>query len=372
MTDQKKSDHQDIKYWVAFSRLNKIGAVRFKKIIDYFHGDLTAAWQAEAANFIKAGLEEKVVMEIIINRRAIEPEMEWEKLIKEEIKIIRFIDDDYPKLLKEIYNPPPLIYYRGSLNCLNQFCLAVVGTRRASNYGRQAVKEIVADLAKSNITVVSGLALGIDALAHEAALEHQGLTAAVLGSGADWQNIYPAGNRHLAKKIIEKDGCILSEHPLGALGLKHHFPLRNRLISGLSLGTLVIEAGESSGALITAKYALEQNREIFALPGSIYYPYSIGTNQLIKQGAKPITSARDVLEELNLIQATAFTANQKIIPENPEEEMLIKILTKEPIHIDKIARLSKLKVNSLASLLTLMEMKGLVRDLGGKNYILAR
>lgn len=360
---------EEAKYWLAFSQIQKIGPIKFQKILGYFN-NLKNAWQAEAADFIKAGLEEKLAQEIIILRQGINPNEEWEKLEKEEVNFKTILDNDYPRLLKEIYDAPPILYYRGSLEPLNQFCLAVVGTRKFSPYGRQAAEEIVFDLASQGITIVSGLALGIDAIAHEACLKAKGKTIAVLGSGIDWQNIYPATNRYLAKKIIETGGAVVSEYPIGTMPAKFTFPMRNRIISGLSLGTLVIEAPESSGALITAKHALEQNREVFALPGNIFNYHSQGTNNLIKQGAKLVTKASDILEEFNWQQIADFGAETKITPDSLEEEIILKILSKEPLHIDKIANGSKLKVNVLASLLTMMEIKGMVKDVGGKNYVI--
>ncbi|MEK7653280.1 MAG: DNA-processing protein DprA [Patescibacteria group bacterium] len=362
---------EEAKYWLAFSQINKIGPVKFRKILRYFN-NLKNAWQADTASFIKSGIEEKLAQEIIILRSQINPDEEWEKLAKEKVNFVTITDESYPPLLKEIYDAPPILYFRGSLEPLYNFCLGVVGTRKFSPYGRQAAKEIVSDLSRQGITIVSGLALGIDAIAHEACLQAGGLTAAVLGSGLDWQNIYPSQNRYLANKIIESDGAILSEYPIGTMPAKFTFPMRNRIISGLSLGTLVIEAPESSGALITAKHALEQNREVFALPGSIYSVNSQGTNNLIKQGAKMVTKADDILEEFNLRQIAGFTKEKKIVPESQEEEMIIKILSQEPTHIDKIANESKLKINALASLLTMMEIKGMIKDAGGKNYILIK
>lgn len=368
---ETKTQDNQLKYWLALSQIQQIGPIKFQKILNYFK-NLEAAWQANAADLINAGLEEKLAQEIIIHKSQINPDEELSKLEKEQVKVTLITDGEYPKLLKEIYSPPPLLYYRGNLTCLNEFCLAVVGTRKYSSYGQQAAREIVSVLAQNGITIVSGLALGIDALAHQACLNVQGQTAAVLGSGIDWQNIYPSSNRHLAQKIIENSGCLISEYPLGTGPAKFTFPVRNRIISGLAIGTLVIEAPESSGALITAKHALEQNREVFALPGSIYHKNSVGANNLIKQGAKMVTSAQDILEELNLQAATQFIVNQKLIPDSREEEIILKILTKEPLHIDKIAEFSKLKINVLSGLLVIMEMKGMVRDLGGKNYVLAR
>jgi DNA processing protein len=357
-----------LKYWLAFSQIKKIGPVRMQKILKYFP-DLSWAWKADWKEFVKAGLEENLAQEIAACQSQINPNEELEKLNREEIKVVLLEDNNYPRLLKEIFAPPFILYYRGSLAALKNFCLAVVGTRKYSSYGQQATEKIVGELAPTGITIVSGLALGIDALAHQTCLNSGGQTAAVLGSSLDWQNVYPSTNRHLAQRILAGGGALISEFPLGTLPAKFTFPIRNRIISGLSLGTLVVEAPEESGALITARYALEQNRDVFAVPGSIYNRASEGTNKLIKAGAKMVTSAKDILEELNLQQATQFIASQKTLPESKEEATILKILSAEPTHIDKIANLSKLKINVLSGILMVMEIKGMIRDAGGKNYI---
>lgn len=359
------------KYWVAISQFTKIGAVKFKKIYNYFPS-MEAAYKASFNDLMRTGLEEKIVQEFISKRSEINPDEEWEKLEKENISVLTIKDENYPKILKEIYNPPALLYYKGKIFEKEEFSLAVVGTRKITPYGRQVTPQIVNELVKNNLTIVSGLALGIDSLAHETTVKNSGRTIAVLGSGLDKQNIYPAHNRYLVEKIIEQGGLVISEYPIGMLPLKYNFPARNRIISGLSLGTLVIEAGENSGALITAKYALEQNREVFAIPGSIYSQSSFGPNNLIKLGAKPVVSTEDILEALNLNQATNFIANQKIVPESKEEETLLRFLSKEPVHVDKLVQESKLSASAVNSTLTMMEMKGKVKNLGNMNYVLSR
>lgn len=362
---------EKLKYYLALSRIQKIGPARWHKLLNYFK-DPENIWKSNQSELTKAGIEENLAQEIICLRHKIDPQTELENVIKQNIKILLIQHDSYPKLLKEIYNPPILLYYRGSLDWLNQFCLAVVGTRKYSSYGKQLTQSLVRQLTEQNITIISGLALGIDALAHGTALECQGRTIAILGSGLDWPNIYPAANHGLAQKIIDSGGAIISEYPIGTRPTTFTFPMRNRIISGLSLGTLIIEAPASSGALITAKYATEQNREVFAVPGNIYSSNSAGTNKLIKQGAKMVTGIEDIIEELQLDQTTNFIKSQQLMPQSAEEEIILKILSQEALHIDKIAISSKLKINVLSGILTMMEMKGLVRDLGGKNYIIAK
>lgn len=277
---------------------------------------------------------------------------------------------EYPKLLKEIYKPPAL-YIRGEFKPSDEFSLAVVGTRRLTSYGQQVAPQIVYDLAKAGLTIVSGLAVGIDTLAHQAALEAKGRTIAVLGSGIDDKSIYPFCNKKLAQKIIQS-GALISEFEPGTPPLAQHFPSRNRIISGLSLGVLVIEAGFRSGALITARCALDQDREVFAIPGSIFSEKSQGPNNLIKMGAKMVIEANDILEELNLSQTIEFIETKKIVPETVEEAKILKLLSHEPIHIDQLTKQVNLNVSQVNSAIIMMEMKGMIRNLGGMNYVLAR
>jgi DNA processing protein len=350
--------------------MNKIGPVRFKRLLNFFP-DMKSLWlTADFSDLTDAGLEEKIAEDFIIKRNRINPDEEFEKLMKEQIKVVTLTDETYPKLLKEIYCPPPLLYYRGDLENLTDCAIAIVGTRKISVYGKQMVEEIVAPLAKNKISIVSGLALGIDAEAHLIALKEKTHTAAVLGSGLDRQNIYPSSNRFLAEKILAENGCIISEYPIGTLPLKQNFPARNRLISGLTIATVVIEAGESSGSLITAAYALEQNREIFAVPGNLTNPNSKGTNKLLKQGAHVVTEAEDILEILNLRQLVEFKKNKKIIPESPQEEKILQFLNQEPIHIDQLVAKTKLPAATINASLTLMELKGKIKNLGNMNYVI--
>jgi len=322
--------------------------------------------------FGQAGIEQNVIAEIIRLRQEINLNQEIENLEKEKVLFTTINDEDYPSLLKEIYAPPPILYYRGTLPKKEDFLLAVVGTRKFSAYGKQVAQSLVASLAQSGITIVSGLALGIDALAHEAALNASGKTIGVLGCSVEKWNIYPRTNQFLAEKMIQEGGCVISEHPLGTPPLKPHFPRRNRLISGLSLGTLIIEAPQKSGALLTAKHALEQDREVFAVPGNITVANSDGTNNLIKMGAHTVTQANDVLDVLNLQEATSFLSASEIVPDTREEASLMEHLSREPIHVDELTRATDLSISAINATLTLMEMKGKVRHMGGMNYVLAR
>ena len=363
--------NNDLKYWVALSCFPKIGPKRFKKLLNFFPS-MEAAFYGTFQDLKRSGLEEDVIQELIEGRSKINPQKEWERLEREKIQVLTIRDKNYPKLLKEIYDPPQLLYFKGTLENLNEYALAVVGTRKTTSYGRQVAPQIVKDLAQNGIIIVSGLALGIDALAHKAALEVGGITIAVLGSGLARESIYPRANLRLSDEIIANGGALISEYPITAPPLKQNFPHRNRIISGLSLGTLVIEAPETSGALITAKCALDQNRDVFATPGSIYNPTSTGPNNLIKMGAKPVTSASDILDALNIGQISHVIQTRKIIPDTREEEILLKFLSHEHIHIDRMVQLAGLDAATINSTLTMMEMKGKIRNLGGMNYVLAR
>lgn len=272
-------------------------------------------------------------------------------------------------MLKEIHNPPKELYIKGEITNQDKVAVAVVGTRKYSQYGKQACLDIAGKLAKLGITIVSGLAKGIDTFAHQAALENNGRTIAVLGSGMDRKSFAPSCNYELGEEIA-KNGAVITEYPEGTPGAIYTFPERNRIVSGLSLGVVVIEAPEESGALITASLALEQNREVFAVPGPIYEKNSQGTNQLIKMGAKLVTNIEDILEELNLSHLLETTEKKSIKPENKEEEIILSFLSLKPIHIDEIIKLSKLPVSVVNSTLTILELRDAVRNLGKNNYII--
>ncbi|NQT49798.1 DNA-protecting protein DprA [Candidatus Kuenenbacteria bacterium] len=357
-----------MKFHIAFSQITRIGAKRFGLIKNYFP-DLETAWKASTFELQQAGLDKSAAEEVFLRRQQWNPDEELEKLRKENIKVVTIDDEKYPKLLKETYNPPFILYYKGDLDNIHEQAIAVVGTRKISNYGKQVTPQIVTQLIAQDIIIVSGLALGVDSLAHLTCVENKKPTIAVLGSGLDSQNIYPSINRALADNIVNNGGLVITEFPIGMMPLRHNFPARNRIISGLSLGTLVIEAGQSSGALITAKFALEQNREVFAIPGQINHPMSHGTNDLIKKGAKLVHSAEDIFEELNLKELKQFQTNKEIIPDSPEEGTILKHLQTEPLHINEIVKLSDLTTQEVNSTLMMLEMKGKVKNLGNNSYI---
>jgi DNA processing protein len=266
-------------------------------------------------------------------------------------------DKTYPPLLKEIDDAPPVLYTYGKLTEADQFALAVVGTRNSTTYGRQVTEHIVTELAKGQVTVVSGLALGIDTIAHTAALDAGGRTIGVLACGLDI--IYPPTNRGLARRMVESgQGVLITEYPLGVQPDGGNFPARNRIISGLSLGVLVAEAPAKSGALITAGFALKQGRDVFGIPGSILSNKSAGVNKLIQDGAKPVMDVKDILEALNLFMIPQHVEMKEVLPDNDEERVLLKLISHEPCHVDELIRGSGLATTTVSSTLMMMESKG--------------
>jgi len=289
--------------------------------------------------------------------------------MEKEINNILIRDEYYPRFLKKIRDPPETLYFRGKI-LPEENCLAVVGTRMASSYGKQVALEMAGDLAEAGLTIVSGLAPGIDTFAHLATVERGKRTIAVLGTGLDEKSIYPQSNLKLSQRILETGGCLISEYPPGTSGAKFTFPQRNRIISGLSLGILVVEAKQKSGALITANYAFQQKRKVFAIPGSIYSLNSKGCHYLIKKGAKLIENANDILEKLNLPLPTPGVGYS--VGETKEENLILAILKEESLYIDKIIEKTKLSAAEVASTLAILEIKGKVRNLGGNIYAINR
>ncbi len=288
----------------------------------------------------------------------------------DEIKTTTIEDKKYPKLLKEIKDPPEILYVRGELNP-NEQCFAVVGTRMCSPYGKQVALEIAGDLAEAGLIIVSGLAPGIDTFAHTAVVERNKRTIAVLGTGLDEKSIYPQSNLKLAQRILETGGCLISEYPSGTPGSKFTFPQRNRIISGLSSGVLVVEAKQKSGALITAGWARKQGRKIFAVPGPVHSLNSKGPHYLIKNGAKLVENANDILKELNLSLSVSDT-DRTVRGENEGENSILEALKEEALYIDKIIEKTKLPASIVASTLTILEIKGKVRNLGRNIYAINR
>jgi len=358
----------DKRYWIGFTLVKGIGAVRFQRLLERC-GDAETAWGARPADLAEAGLSLKLIERVVAVREKVDLSRIWEQTQTRNIQVLTWLDEAYPQRLKEIEQPPPVLYLRGELLPEDTWTVAIVGTRRVTPYGRQVTEEIVSYLAANGVTVVSGLARGVDSIAHNAALKAGGRTLAVLGSGVD--RIYPPENRALAEQMIER-GAVLSDYAPGTPPESSNFPPRNRIISGLSMAVVVIEAGKTSGALITAEFAAEQGREIFAVPGNILAPQSKGTNKLIQDGTLPLLSASDIMQALNLTRVGQHKAARKVLPADEEEAKLITALGEEPLHVDEIRNQTGLPVEKVSATLVMMELKGMVRQVGNMQYVAVR
>jgi DNA processing protein len=359
----------DLKYWLGFNLVKGIGPAKIQALLDYY-GNLAAAWQANELELRRIGLDQRAIQTFLTARAELDLEAKMAAVQAAGLSLLAWDSPAYPRYLREVPNPPPLLYVWGELLETDRWAVAVVGTRRLTSYGRQVARDLVTGLVRSGVTIVSGLARGVDAVAHKIALEMGGRTVAVLGSGLDC--IYPPEHRALARQMAAGQGAVISEYGLGVQPEAKNFPPRNRLISGLSLGVIVVEAAERSGALITANFALEQNREVFAVPGNITSPASQGANRLIQQGAKLVTTVEDVLEELNLTLAPEQKAIQLALPDSAEEALIWSHLSAEPQHVDDLSQATSLPTSLVSSTLTLMELKGVVQQVGGMKYVICR
>ncbi len=355
-------------YWVGFNLVKGVGAVRFKALLDKF-GSAEAAWQASSAALMEAGLSHKIVEAFQRVRRDVSLEQVWDRLQSLGATVLTWEDEAYPRSLMQIDQPPPVLYVRGRLLPEDEWAVAIVGTRRVTTYGRQVADDVATTLAHNGVTIVSGLARGIDSISHQAALNAGGRTLAVLGSGVDI--VYPPENRSLAAQLIEH-GALVSDYALGTPPDGLNFPPRNRIISGLSKAVIIVEAGDTSGALITATFAAEQGRDVFAVPGNINAPQSRGTNRLIRDGAQPLLNPQDVLEALNLTMITEHKAVRVALPSDPVELTLYKLLSQQPLHVDEIRAQADMPIETVSATLAMMELKGMVRQVGGMNYVAVR
>ncbi len=352
-------------YWIGFNQVSGIGAARMSALLERC-GSAEAAWHAPLHTLQQAGLDRRSLENLLKARRDIDLEQEWQRVQQSGVKVITRVDANYPANLQALENAPPLLYVRGDLDDADLWAIAIVGTRRASVYGREVARTVTQDLAAAGVTIVSGLALGIDTIAHKVAVDAGARTIAVLGSGVD--QIYPAENRGLAARIAA-NGAIISEYPLGTRPEAGNFPPRNRVISGLSKGVVIVEAPHRSGALITAKFAADQGRDVFAVPGNILNPGSAGCNELIQQGATPLLSAQNVLDQLNFQHLISRQHTQRLAPADPLETKILEQLSQEPRHVDEIVRQAAMPPPQVAGLLTLLELKGLVRQVGAMSYV---
>jgi DNA processing protein len=358
----------DKRFWVGFNLVRGIGAVRLKALIDHF-GDAGSAWKGTPADLRAAGLSLKVTERLLEIRKDVDLDKLWDNITAQGIQILTWDDEAYPPRLKDIEHPPPVLYIRGEVLPEDHFAVAIVGTRKATSYGRQITEEISTFLATNGVTVISGLARGVDAIAHAATLKAGGRTIAVLGSGVD--RIYPSEHRDLAEKVMAR-GALISDYPVGTPPDSSNFPPRNRIISGLSLAVIVIEAGETSGALITAEFAAEQGRDVFAVPGSVLAPQSKGTNKLIQNGAIPLLSSQDLMQALNLTRVVEQKTARKILPVDEVEAKVLKTLGNEPLHVDEVRNQTGLPIEKVSAALIMMELKGIVRQVGGMQYVVIR
>jgi DNA processing protein len=354
-----------IKYWIGFNLVKGIGPVRLEKVLDYFK-DIQSAWMAPKYQLQAAGLSDKLCQRLLNLRQQVNLDVLVDEIQKTGIQPLCWDDSDYPESLRLIQQSPFVVYIKGDLIDQDDWAVAVVGSRHFSPYGQWATENVVQTLAHNGITVVSGLARGIDGIAHQTAIQAGGRTIAVLGSGID--HIYPPEHRNLAD-LITKTGALISDYPPGTPPEGSNFPPRNRIISGLSKAVVIIEAGKKSGALITATYAAEQGKEVFAIPGKITSDYCKGTNLLIKQGAHPLLDPRDILDMLNIQLVSEQRDLRKSLPGNSREALLYQVIGDEPLHIDDIRARVNLPIEDVAAALSLMELKGLVRKTYGMKYV---
>jgi DNA processing protein len=364
-------------HFLILSSVEGLGCRGAHRLLEFYRTP-SAVFSAPAKSLIEQGVPEFVAKALLSEKQRALAEANLAKCQQNNVQILTFQNDVYPKLLKEIYDPPITLFVKGDATCLNRPTVSIVGSRRATPYGINTAEKLARDLAQRGLTICSGLARGIDSAAHRGALECQGKTVAVLGSGLDY--IYPRENKKMAQQI-EESGCIISEFPLGTSPSPQNFPIRNRIISGLSLGTCLVEAAEFSGSLITARLALEQGREVFAVPGNITSKCSFGPNLWIKQGAKLVQDWQDIVEELPLPVKEQVLATSKVQPQGQEgslfpevlndaEKLVLELLNEdEAVHVDRLLELSQMTSSELLATLSELEMKDKIKQLRGKNFV---
>jgi len=353
-------------FWLAFSAFGKFGPKRFALLLSFF-GSARKAWQAQNKEFVKIGLSPNLISSFDEFRKNFDIQEYFNKLKRQNITVLLIKEKTYPKNLREVDDAPFLLYVKGRLEPEDNLAVGVVGSRKATSYGRQVTENLVGGLCFQNITIVSGLAYGVDSVAHKTALAVGGRTIGVWAGGLDTLSGF---RKKLAEEIVKKGSCIVSEFPLSFSPNKTTFPQRNRIISGLSLGVLVTEASKRSGSLITASYAASQGREVFAVPGPITSFLSQGTAFLLKQGAKIVLDEEDILEEFNIEKKKKEQKQKEIKPETKEEEILLSLLKEGEKSLDELVRLSELEAFQVLPVLTVMEIKGKVKKQTGGVYVL--
>ncbi len=356
----------------CLNTLPGLGLKRLGILAESMSGDTPPGFDSPASAFMALGIEPELAEKIVTHLRSLDIAAERQKLAEAGIQLLSEQSGQYPPLLKEISNRPRLLYVRGTMPHPDDLCVAVVGTRKITGYGRNAIPFLIGPIIEAGAVVISGLAYGVDSAVHQLAVDKQAPTIAVVAGGVDDKSIYPKEHAWLAEQIIKTGGALVSEYPPGTASLNYHFVARNRIISGMSAATVVVECDTKSGSLITAQYALEQNRIVFAVPGPIYSPTSQGPNNLIKMGARPLTEPEDLFEELNLEPHNFLAETPTLAGGSPAENTLLTLLTREPQSVDVLIQLSKLAAGDVMSALTYLEMKGKIRNVGGQQYMLAR
>lgn len=361
----------DIKSWIKLNMISGIGPLRFAILLKYL-GSPQEILSAKTSTLTQIkGIGPKIAQQIVEERDKINVDSELKKIEKEGVTILTLDSENYPVNLKSIYDPPPVLYVKGKIELDDRLAIAIVGSRAATTYGKGVSSRLAAELVESGFTIVSGLARGIDVAAHSGAINSNGRTIAVLGCGIDI--IYPQENKKLFLDIIEH-GAIVSEFPMSTPPAKFNFPQRNRIISGLTLGTVIVEAPLRSGALITAHCALEQNREVFAVPGQVISNLSKGTHQLIKQGAKLTETAQDIIEEIELFSETIkkippIKKNSEIKLSEDEDKIYRLISPTDPQHIDTLSYSAQMTAAQVAAILIQLEIKGVIKQIIGKRFL---
>lgn len=353
-------------HWVAFHRVPFIGPARFARLRERF-GSLRAAWSASTRELGQV-LDQRALESVTKSRSALDPLAEMERIERLGISVVTIIDDEYPVLLAQIPAPPPVLYVKGAFTADDQNAVAIVGTRRSTSYGRDIASRLGAEFAAAGICVVSGLARGIDAIAHEAAIRAGGRTIAVLGSGVDI--IYPPEHKNLAARIQEQ-GALISDYPPGRKPDAPNFPARNRIISGLSLGVVVVEAPARSGALITVDFAADQGRDVFVVPGSVLAASNAGGHRLVRDGARLVTCAADVMDDLQIGKRKEMAAVQQALPLTDQERRLLNHVSGDPQHLDELLVAAGLSIAEGSGLVTMLELKGMIRDAGARHFVRA-
>ena len=360
-------DHR-YSFILAIHRAMNLTYLRYTKLKSFFKSDWEKAFRSNLNELQESGIDANGIKSFLVAREKVDPEIEWKRFQATGAEILLYGEKNYPQQLIHIYHPPPFIFCKGELKPDDFPSISVVGARKISSYGKRVVETLIGEIAAEGITIVSGLAMGIDAEAHRIALDHGARTIAVLGNSID--TVYPSCNVHLASKIME-NGAILSEFLPGSEVRPENFPIRNRVVSGLSKATIIIEAAQKSGSLITAQLANEQGREVFAVPGELFSPGSVGTNKLILDGvATPALSSSQILEHLGIKHLEYQKQARLDIPESGTEASVLKLFGEgEKVHLDDLIRRSDMPHTTVSSNILVLEVKGVVKNLGRQVYV---